>query len=48
MRTIPLRPAPAGFEWIFTTRVRDPRTGKIRYAWSYGKKAFRILVRKRR
>lgn len=37
--------APDGYHYIFVKCVRDRRTGKIRYASAYGKKAFKILVK---
>lgn len=40
MRT-PTRP---GKRLIFRPWIRDPKTGEIRYAWQYGKKAFAIWV----
>lgn len=37
--------APEGYQYMFVKYVHDHKTGKIRYASAYGKKAFRILVK---
>lgn len=36
-------PIPNGYKVIFRASVRD-RNGNVRYAWQYGKKAFRLVV----
>lgn len=38
-------PAPEGYHYIFVTYVKDTKTGEVRYAKNYGKRAFRILVK---
>lgn len=40
--------APEGYYYIFVKYVRDPRTGKIRYASAYGKNAFRLKIKKKK
>lgn len=37
-------PAPEGYEYRFVAKVTDPKTGAVRYAKQYGKRAFCILV----
>lgn len=32
--------------YIFRSKIRNPRTGKIIYASQYGKKAFKIWISK--
>ena len=39
-----LPPAPTGFKYVFRPWKRDPRTGAIIYASSYGKRVFCFLV----
>ncbi len=36
--------APPGYQYVFVASVKDPKTGVVRYARNYGKRAFRILV----
>jgi hypothetical protein len=37
--------APAGFKYIFVRSFRHKKTGRRIYAASFGKQAFRLLVR---
>lgn len=39
------KPSPQGCHYKFVKYVRDPRTGIIRFAKDYGKKAFRLIVK---
>lgn len=38
------RPVPPGYKAVYTAKI-TLRSGKILYAWKYGLRAFRILVR---
>ena len=38
-----LKPAPKGFRWLFVKKIHH-KCGRILYAETYGKEAFRFLV----
>lgn len=39
------QPAPIGYHYVFVKYVKNPKTGVIRFAKDYGKKAFRLIIK---